>query len=68
MDIFAHGAWAGVGLMWAQQRWRVPRRIAVTTVAMAVLPDVVHLLPSVTWALLGDGSWTALRDYAVALP
>ena len=68
MDIVAHGAWAAVGLAWAQQRWRVPRRIAIATVAMAVLPDLVHLLPSAAWALLADGSWTALRDHAVALP
>ena len=68
MDIVAHGAWTGVGLLWAHRHLPVPRRIAITTVAMAVLPDILHLLPSAAWALLGDGSWTVLRDYAVALP
>ena len=68
MDIVAHGAWAAVGLAWVHQRWPVPRRIAITTVAMAVLPDLLHLAPAAAWALLDDGSWTALRDYAVALP
>lgn len=68
MDIFAHGAWAAVGLAWAQQRWQVPQRIAIATVALAVLPDLPHLVPSAAWALLGDGSWTAVGDYVTAVP
>lgn len=68
MDILAHGLWAGVGLGLAQRRWHLTRRTMAATVAMAVLPDIVHLLPSFVWAAFGDGKFAAVRDYAIALP
>lgn len=68
MDILAHGLWAGAGMAWAQRRWRLSRRTMAATVAMAVLPDLVHLLPSLGWALFGDGTLAALRAYALAQP
>lgn len=68
MDILAHGLWAGAGLALAQRRLRLPQRIVVTTVVLAVLPDLAHLLPTVAWALFGDGSFAAVHAYAVAMP
>ena len=40
----------------------------IATVGLAELPDLVHLLPSLLWALFGGGSFAALRAYALALP
>ena len=68
MDILAHGLWAGVGAVALQRRLRLTRSTVAVTVGMALLPDVVHLLPSLGWALFGDGSYAALRAYALALP
>ena len=68
MDILAHGLWAGVALGLTQQRWRLTRRTIAATVGLAVLPDLVHLLPILAWALFGGGSFAAVRAYALALP
>ena len=68
MDILAHGLWACVGLVWAQRRWHLKRRTVIATVGLAVLPDLVHLLPILAWALFGGGSFAAVRAYALALP
>jgi hypothetical protein len=40
-------------------------RAAVT---LAVLPDLLHLIPIALWALAGDGPWSAVASYAVATP
>ena len=37
-------------------------------VALAVLPDLGHLIPIVAWWLVGTGSWEAVRGYALAVP
>ena len=44
------------------------RRTVVLTVVLAALPDAIHFVPLLAWALFGGGSLGALRDYAFALP
>ena len=68
MDILAHSLWAGVGLAFAARRIAIRRRTAVTTVALAALPDIVQFLPLLGWVLVGDGTLAALRAFAMALP
>jgi hypothetical protein len=68
MDILAHALWVGVGLGLARRHYALTRRTAVATVVLAVLPDVLHLLPIWGWWVFGDGSWAALRAYAIAVP
>ncbi len=68
MDIFAHGLWAGAGIGLAHRRWPMAPRTAAATVAMAVLPDIAHLVPIAAWAIFGDGTSSAVRGYAIASP
>jgi hypothetical protein len=68
MDILAHALWAGIGCALARHRVDMARRTAVAVVTLAVLPDVVHMLPVAAWTLLGDGAWTTPWHYAHALP
>ena len=68
MDILAHSLWAGVGLAFAARRIAIRRRTAVATVALAALPDIVQFLPLLGWMLAGDGTWAALRAFAIAVP
>lgn len=68
MDILAHGLWASVGVAAANGRWAIAPRAAVVTVALAVLPDLGHMLPMWGWGLWGDGSFADLWRYALALP
>jgi hypothetical protein len=68
MDIIAHALWAGVGVGLVQRRWALSRRTVVLTVAMAVLPDLLQLLPMVGWALFSEEGLTALGGYVQALP
>ena len=68
MDIFAHGLWAAVGLGFASRRWRLTRRTTALTVALAVLPDLVQMLPIVAWALFSPGGLAVAMAYANALP
>lgn len=68
MDILAHALWAGAGIAAAHHRRPIAPRIAVATVALAVVPDLGHMLPIVVWSVLGDGSFAQLWAYAFALP
>ena len=68
MDILAHSLWVGAGVAALHQRRPVKPRIVAAALALAVLPDLLHALPLLAWWLLGDGTLTALREYAVALP
>ena len=68
MDILAHVLWAGVGIGLVQRRWALPRRTVVLTVAMALLPDLLPLLPMAGWALFSNEGVAALRGYLQALP
>ena len=68
MDIIAHGLWAGVGAGLMQRRWALSRRTVLLTVAMAVLPDLLQLLPIAAWALFSKEGVAALGGYIQALP
>ena len=67
MDIFAHALWAGAATVLARRRWRISRRTAALTVAMAVMPDIPHLAPIVGWSVFGDGSMADMWNYANAV-
>jgi hypothetical protein len=68
VDIFAHALWAGAGVTAARRRWPLAPRIIALTVALAALPDILHLLPILAWWAFGDGSMTTLQAYAIAVP
>jgi hypothetical protein len=68
MDIVAHTLWAAAGIAVLHRRQALSRPTAVATLALAALPDVLHLLPIALWWLFADGSFAALRGYAVAVP
>jgi len=68
LDIIAHGLWAGIGVGFASRRWNLTRRTMALTVAMAVLPDLVQLLPLMTWALFSQDGVAVVRAYVQALP
>ena len=68
MDILAHSLWAGIGVAMLGRRRPISARTAAVTVALAALPDVIHLLPILAWWALGSGSWATVRAYAIALP
>lgn len=68
MDILAHALWAGVGTTLASRRMPLSRRIVGATIAWAVAPDLVHLLPIAAWVSFGEGTWQMLVDYALAMP
>ena len=68
MDIAAHALWVGAGLMALRQRGPAPGRTTVAaTLSLAVLPDLVHLLPVLLWSA-GSGSAAALAQYVWARP
>ena len=67
MDILAHGLWAGLGVRGLARTPPSPAIVAAT-VFMAVLPDIVHLLPVIAWALFDGGSPAGVLGYAFAVP
>ena len=68
MDIIAHTLWAAAGATALQRRQTLSRGTLIATLALAALPDVLHLLPIAGWWLFANGSFAALSGYAVALP
>lgn len=68
MDIVAHGLWVGIGLAVVARRRPISRRTALFTVGLAVLPDIVHLMPLLGMAVWKPGGWATLLAYATALP
>jgi LexA-binding, inner membrane-associated putative hydrolase len=68
MDILAHALWAGVGTTLASRRIPISRPAAVAIVGLAVLPDIIHLLPLLTWVIAGDGTMAILQAYVLAGP
>lgn len=68
MDIAAHALWVGIALAATHRRRRIAKRVVAITVGMAVLPDLVHLIPMLMWSLFGDGSLAQFWHYAVTLP
>jgi hypothetical protein len=68
MDIVAHTLWAAAGVTVLHRRQALSRSTVVATLVLAALPDMLHLLPIAGWWLFADGSFAALRAYAVAVP
>lgn len=68
MDIFAHALWAGVGMTLARRRTPIEPRTVAMTVVLAVVPDLLHLLPIIGWWVAGDGSFAVVQAYAIAVP
>jgi hypothetical protein len=68
VDIVAHTLWAAAGAAAMQRRRALTRRTVAAALALAALPDLLHLLPIVGWWALGDGSFAAVRGYALAAP
>jgi membrane-bound metal-dependent hydrolase YbcI (DUF457 family) len=69
MDIVAHGLWAAAAVELARRRVPVSSTVARAAVALAVVPDLLHALPLLPWAVAkGHDGFAALSAYAVALP
>ena len=68
MDILAHGLWAGVAAGLASRRWALSKRTVSLTITMAVIPDLLQMLPLLAWALFAQNGFTALIAYVRALP
>ena len=68
MDILAHNLWAGAGLALAKRHRPISARTAMLTIALAALPDLVHMLPIALWWIFGDGSLATVRSYMTAVP
>jgi hypothetical protein len=68
MDIVAHTLWAAAGVTALHRRQPLSRLTVIATLVLAALPDVLQLLPVAGWRLFVDGSFAALRGYAVAVP
>ena len=68
MDVAAHMLWTGAALAAATPRVAITRGTAFATIALAGMPDVLQHVPLAAWAAFGEGSWAALRGYALAHP
>lgn len=68
MDTLSHALWVGAGAAVAHRAKLIDNRTIGAIVALAALPDVIHLAPIVAWALFGEGSFAVLYLYAIALP
>lgn len=68
MDVLAHALWAGAGVLLARRRWTVTPRTAAATLALAVAPDIPHLLPILGWSVFGAGNAATVKGYAIAVP
>ena len=68
MDIVAHTLWAAAGAAVLHRRHPLSRRTVAAMLALAALPDVLHLLPIAGWWVFSEGSFAALRGYAIATP
>ena len=67
MDILAHGLWAGAAVMAIAPRHTPPRARVIWSMALAVAPDLGHMLPVTGWAMttLSSSDWW---QYATASP
>jgi hypothetical protein len=68
LDVLAHALWVGVGTTLASRRSPLSRRTFIAAIAMAVLPDVVQVLPIAAWVLFGEGTLSTLVAYTLATP
>ena len=58
--------WAAAGAAAVHRRRPLSRGTVAVALVLAALPDVMHLLPIAAWWALGDGSFAAVRGYALA--
>jgi hypothetical protein len=68
MDVISHALWAGAAAQVARRRWRVTRRTVAWTVALGVLPDLVMLVPVVSWSLFQPDALRLIYDFVRAIP
>ncbi len=68
MDIVAHTLWAGAGMAALGRRVPVAPRTIAAAMALAALPDLLHLLPIAAWWLFGKGSASAVLAHAFPVP
>ena len=68
MDILTHALWAGASATLARRYLPITPAVVVSTVVLALLPDVFHLLPIIGWWVFADGSFNAVWAYAIAVP
>lgn len=68
MDIVAHTLWVGLGVTALRRHWPLPPQTVAPTLALAAVPDVLHLLPIMAWWLFGAGEWGVVWAYAAAAP
>ena len=50
MDALSHALWVGAGAAVAHRAKLIDNRTIGAIVALAALPDVIHLAPIVAWA------------------
>ncbi|MDZ4280790.1 MAG: hypothetical protein U1C04_08450 [Hydrogenophaga sp.] len=67
IDIAAHALWAGAGVVLLARHRPLPVAIGVATVALAVLPDLMHMLPVAAWTMF-NGLLAEFMTYVRALP
>ena len=68
MDIVAHGLWVGIGLAAARRKRDIPRGTALATLAAAMAPDLIQLLPVLFAAVSRPDGMAVLQAYIMALP
>ena len=68
MDIVAHGLWAGIATAAVGLRVQLPRRTVPLAVGLAMLPDVLQILPIAAYSTFSSGSFADLTEYANATP
>jgi hypothetical protein len=66
LDILAHGLWPGIEAL--SRRRVIAARSKIAVVALAVLPDIVHIVPPAVAAISGAMPWSTVWTYAAAAP
>ena len=68
MDVLAHTLWVVAGAAVVRRRRAFWTGTLAAALALAALPDILHLLPIVGWWAFGDGGFAAVRGFAMAQP
>ena len=68
MHILAHALRATAGAPLMRRRWAISRPVVISTVVLALSPDVFHLLQVAGWWMFAEGSFDIVRTYAIAVP
>ena len=68
MDILAHAMWAAAGAAILRRKVNISEKSLYGIVLLAVLPDVLPLIPLFGWVAVGDGSIQAVPGYLLAAP